>query len=472
VKLRALALLFALLLVAAACGQKEGVHVSTGGAVGAGEAGDFSGEFSDSGTGDVTGGDAGTGGGDAATGGAAGGGTGGGGGAAAGGAGGTGGGGSGPAKVTGTTRTGVSDDKITIAIHAPVTGAAPLPATSFEKARDLYWRWVTEEKKEKVVGRSKVEVLFKDDRYQPSTATQACRELAANSFLLVGGGGTDQIQACGRFAESSRVPYFSGGVTENGLTGLKWYYAASMSYKQQGGLLASYVKKNFGGKKVAAIITDTPNFDDATAGWEAGVQQQGLPYYKTLRHPRADTSWYNSYAAELKGQGVEVVYINSSPVDYGRFAQQAAGQGFAPQYVGVGITMALNPLLGSFCPEINGGVFFSPFPGLDWTGANQADFNAAAGRFGVAADDLALALWGLNKNLHELFKRYEATYGKDLTREDFRNLVEQQKGLKSGVFPDLNYSPSDHFGANQVHVLKADCNKGQHVTLATFASAF
>ncbi|MEY2567867.1 MAG: branched-chain amino acid transport system substrate-binding protein [Actinomycetota bacterium] len=467
---RILALLLGLLLVAAACGQKSGVHVATSAN---GSSGDSTGFTSDTGAGTGTA-DAGTGDATSAGGATSGGGT-----ASA--AGGTKAGGStgaaagssgGAVKVIGTTRTGVTNDKITIAVHAPVTGAAPLPATSFEKARDLYWRWITEAKGQKVLGRSKVEVLFKDDRYQPSTAVQACRELSASAFLLVGGGGTDQIQACGRFAESSHVPYFSGGVTENGLQGLKWYYAASMTYKQQGGLLAAYVKKTFPGKKVAAVITDTPNFDDAAAGWEAGEKAQGLNYYKTLRHPRADTSWYNTFASELKGAGVEVLYINSSPVDYIRFAQQASQQGFKPQYVGVGITMGLNPVLESGCPEVDKGTFFSPFPGLDWARQNEPDFFAAASKFGIAADDLGLALWGFAKDVNELFKRYEATYGKDLTREDFRNMVEQQKGVHSGVFPDLSYSASDHFGSNQVHVLQADCGTKQYKTLAAFATGF
>jgi ABC-type branched-subunit amino acid transport system substrate-binding protein len=467
---RILALLLGLLLVAAACGQKSGVHVATSANGSSGDATGFTSDTgagtgaADAGTGDATSvGGATSGGGTASAAGGtkAGGST----GAAAGSSGGA-------VKVIGTTRTGVTNDKITIAVHAPVTGAAPLPATSFEKARDLYWRWITEAKGQKVLGRPKVEVLFKDDRYQPSTAVQACRELAANAFLLVGGGGTDQIQACGRFAESSRVPYFSGGVTENGLQGLKYYFASSMTYKQQGVLLASYVKKNFAGKKAAAVITDTPNFDDAAAGWEQGRQAQGLPYYKTLRHPRADTSWYNTFASELKGAGVQVLYINTSPVDYIRFAQQAAQQGFTPQFVGVGITMGLNPVLESGCPEVANGVFFSPFPGLDWAQANEPDFFAAAQRFSVAPDDLALALWGFAKNVHELFKRYEASYGTDLTREDFRNMVEQQKGVKSGVFPELSYSAADHFGANSVHVLKADCGAKKHTTLATFATGF
>jgi ABC-type branched-subunit amino acid transport system substrate-binding protein len=374
--------------------------------------------------------------------------------------------------VIGSTRTGVDKDKIVVAIHAPVTGAAPLPATSFEKARDLYWRYVIETKGEKILGRSKVEVIFKDDRYQPNTAVQACRELASQAFVLVGGGGTDQIQACGRFANQAKVPYFSAGVTENGLRGLDWYFASSMSYKQQGGLLAQYVGKNFAGKKTAAIITDTPNFDDASAGWEAGVQASGLNYYKTLRHPKGDTSWYNTYANELKNAGVEVLYINSSPVDYIRFAQQAAQQGFHPQFVGVGVTMGLNAVLGSGCPQVDKGIFFSPFPGIDWARQNLPQFFQTADKLGAPADDIGLALWGNAAVFHELLKRYESKFGTDLTREGFRAVVAESQKVDSGVFPSLTFSASDHFGANQVHVLQADCGTKEYKTLATFASGF
>jgi ABC-type branched-subunit amino acid transport system substrate-binding protein len=486
--------------VAAACGQKPGTHVEVGGLGAAAGDGVAAGDAPvDPG---ATGGDAtatdpaaggavdpAAGGTDPAaaggSGGAAAGGGGGGAGAAPGAtSGGTAGGGAagggtaapaasgGATKVIGSTRTGAPKDKIVIGIHAPVTGAAPLPATSFEKARDLYWRYVTEVKGEKVLGRSKVEVLFKDDRYAPNTAVQACRELAAEAFVLVGGGGTDQIQACGRFANQAKVPYFSAGVTENGLRGLDWYFASSMSYKQQGGLLAKYVAKTQAGKKVAAIITDTPNFDDAAAGWEAGVQANGLNYYKTLRHPKGDTSWYNTYANELKNAGVQVVYINSSPVDYIRFAQQAGQQGFQPQFVGVGVTMGLNAVLNSGCPSVANGIFFSPFPGIDWANGNLKAFFETAAKYDAPADDIGLALWGNAAVFHELLKRYEAKFGTDLTREGFRAVVAESQKVDSGIFPSLTFTPQDHFGANQVHVLQADCGSKTYKTLATFASDF
>jgi ABC-type branched-subunit amino acid transport system substrate-binding protein len=178
---------------------------------------------------------------------------------------------------------------VRIAAHAPVTGAAPLPAPAFEEASDLYYKWYTEVQGNELLGGRDVEVTFANDQYQPSTAAQVCRQLMQTHFMLFGAGGTDQIQTCARIAERGSTPYYSAGVTETGLRGLEWYWAFSMSYKAQGRLLAQYVDREYGDRTAAAIITDTANFDDAVEGWEAGVAQQGLDYYDTLRHPRGDT---------------------------------------------------------------------------------------------------------------------------------------------------------------------------------------
>ena len=48
---------------------------------------------------------------------------------------------------------------------------------------------------------------------------QVCREMVEkeNAFVLVGGGGADQITACAKYADEAGVPYFSAGVNEEGL---------------------------------------------------------------------------------------------------------------------------------------------------------------------------------------------------------------------------------------------------------------
>ena len=375
--------------------------------------------------------------------------------------------------LTGKDRTGVTADTITLGVHAPVTGAAPLPSSSFEKSADLYWRWLTEVQGQKVLGRSHVKVNFQDDKYTPNTAIQACRELGSSAFALAGAGGTDQIQACAQYANQAHIPYFSPGVTEVGLDKLDTYFATGMTYPKQTDLLAQYIKKAFPGKKVGAIITNTPNFDDAATAWDAAAKKQGLATTPTLRHPKGNNSWITTYASQLKGEGVQVLFMLTAPVDYIQFAQQAGTQGFKPQYVGVGISMGLNAVLGAGCPDVDKGIFLSPFPGLDWARTNLPEFFSSGAKFGDPTDDIALALWGLAAAQDQAFRRYQTAYGStDLTREDFAKMLQQQTGMVTKSNPQLSYSPTNHFGANQVNVLQADCGSKEYKTLATFASGF
>ncbi len=484
--LRTMAAPLVLALVLAACGQHPGVHVEgdslaggTNGEVDDGMNGG-SGQVDDDGMaidgdgaevdddfdvdGDGDGGGTGDGGGDGGDGGNGGGG----GGDADTSDDGGNGGGDGDAQQQGTQepqgsdRTGVDDDTITVGVHAPVTGAAPLPSEAFNEAGDLYWNWVTEEKGESILGRDNVEVVFADDRYEPATARQVCRELGSRAFLVVGGGGTDQIQACGQLAAQTQVPYFSPGVTEAGLEGNPWYFAASMTYPQQGELLAEMVRDRFGDAKTGAVVTQTPNFDGAVQGWERGVQQHNVNYATTLRHPRGQSGWYADFANQLGDAGVEVVYVNTSPLDYIRFAQVASDQGHDFQFVGVGVTMGLNAVLDNGCDHVDGGLFFSPFPALESIDDMDPEFRQAADTYGVPATDLAMAIWGISKAQHELFRKYENTFGTDLTREDFRAVVESAGTVETGVFPPVNYSPDVDFGGQGVHILEADCSAGEY----------
>ena len=129
-------------------------------------------------------------------------------------------------------RTGVTDTTIRIGIHAPVTGAVPFPQKAFEQSYDLYWKYLAA--KGGVWGRN-VEVVFRDDQYNPTSAVEACRDMVEQQkvFAIIGFAGTDQINACARYAESAGVPYFSGGVNEDGLAGLNRYFAISQTYDQQ-----------------------------------------------------------------------------------------------------------------------------------------------------------------------------------------------------------------------------------------------
>ncbi|HWC14358.1 MAG TPA: ABC transporter substrate-binding protein [Actinomycetota bacterium] len=485
----ALALVAIFLLVAAACGQKPGVssQITLGGGalpegvtvneegqvVDAegnvlGDAEDFglstTGEPLDAASGGGLGGTTttgGTSGGGTTGGGTTGGGT-------------TGGGGSEPPPSSGGNSTGVTDDVIRIGVHAPITGAAPVPSDSAEQGKDLYFRWMAD-KGQSLFGR-RVEVILKNDQYNPSTAVAVCKEMVEKDkvFLLSGSAGTDQIQACARYAASVGVPYLGAGVTELVLNQLPNFFATTMTYNDQGPLLADMLVSDLGGKneKNGMLTFDTPNFEDARQGFIEGMKKQGATLHYDRRVSKgAGTSEARTVVQEMKTQGIENVYVLTSPVWWLNVLRQADTQQYEPQWIGVGISMTFDTVASVACRaggSIDGAKFFAPFPA--WFDSNRYDpeFRQAAEKLASKSDDFMWLAWSANKTIWDMFKRV----GKDLTREKFVYELERMRGLKNGIGPELNFAPNDHFGAAQVHVSEARCSDNRWHTIKSFVSDF
>jgi hypothetical protein len=284
------------------------------------------------------------------------------------------------------------------------------------------------------------------------------------AFILVGGGGTDQIQACATYAASKGIPYVSVGTTEIGLTRLPNYYAVTMSYADQAPLLAQYMSANRSAlgwsgdaTKVAAVITNTPNFDDAAAAF-----QQAMPGATMLRpekNERGSTMAGQLCTGTLKN--FEVVFPLTAPT---YFLEMAGASKCNPQYVGVGISMGLNQVAGVGCTSggMDNARFFSPAPAFANSNEYDPVFRQAGG-----ADDVEWLLWGLWKSIHQLLLKA----GESPTREGFIQAA-ATASYKTGLFPDVAMSPTDHFGAKQVQVIRADCSRREFVTEAAFKSSF
>jgi hypothetical protein len=380
---------------------------------------------------------------------------------------GAGGGSGGGAAAGGGDSTGVTATTIKIGIHAPLTGAAPLRASSFEHGKELYWDHGNNGKPVRIFGR-RVIVEFRDDQYNPSHAKQVCQEMVERErvFLLIGGGGTDQIQACAQYAAGAGVPYLSGGVTEVGLRNLWNYFAGSMSYPEQSRALAGYIKKVLkvrDASRVAMVATDTANFDDAVAAFT-----QAYPGVRVFRPGKNERGW--SVAQNLctaTQRNFDAVFPLTAPTYYLEMAKAAQCR---PRYVGVGITMGLDQVASTGCEgdqATRGARFFSPAPAFQDSDRFDRGFRAAGGQ-----DDIEWLLWGLSKSLHQLLVKA----GQNLSREGFVYST-SRASVRSGVFPDAKYSPRDHFGALNFSVLENVCQRrgnqaGYYVTRQAFVSSF
>jgi ABC-type branched-subunit amino acid transport system substrate-binding protein len=364
---------------------------------------------------------------------------------------------------------GVTDDEVVIGIHAPVTGASPIPQTSFDIGKDIYWDFLAESAPDQLFGR-KVRVVFRDDEFNPQRAVQVCRQMIEEegAFLLVGGGGADQITACAQYANDNGIPYLSAGVNESGLSDLDTYFATTLTYAEQAPLIMAQLQER-GIAEVGLVVSDTPSFDDAFAALKAAAGDAGVTIaYETRINKTAAEPEQLSVVQELKNSGVEGVILLSSPVVFIGLANQGVNQSYTPTWIGPGITSGLNAVTNFGCPAVDTGVFFSPTPSLDVIDQLDPDFNPAYGQFaeGEPADDIGMQLWSLNKAIALML---EAT-GPELGRAAFMNTLVTTSEFDNGIYAPIAFTVDDHFGGTGAHLIDADCGSKQFTTAEQFIS--
>jgi|GEM_PF-1057572 len=366
-------------------------------------------------------------------------------------------------------RTGVTDTKIRIGIHAPITGAAPFPQSAFDKGKDVYWKYLAE--KGGIFGRN-VEIVFRDDQFNPSRAVQVCREMVEQEhvFILMGAAGSEQITACARYADTMGVPYLSAGVNEDGLTGLSSYYATSQTYVQQTPVLVSYIVNKLHKTKIAIVLNNTPALNETQQSVTKLAEAAGLDVVRNSRIGKnATDSELLSEANALRMSGAEVVYLLTSPVNFVKLATNAQAQAYSPVYLGPGITNGLNIVAEAGCPAIGQAKFLSPFPQLDVIDKLDPDYQKSYEKYnGQKGDDIGLAEWGLSKVIGAMLQ----AAGKDLSRQSFVAALQSGRQFNTNVYPVVSYSGSIRFGAKSSHLLEADCNSRTFKTIAEFTTGF
>jgi branched-chain amino acid transport system substrate-binding protein len=251
-------------------------------------------------------------------------------------------------------------------------------------------------------------------------------------------------------------------VNESGLTDLSTYYAVSQTYAEQAPEAAQQIK-DLGLNKVGVVIEDTPSFQDAHTAFIKAAKDAGLDVVtddsigKTASEAEALAE-----VQKLKDAGADVVYLLASPLVYLSLAGGARNQNFEPTFFGPGITNGINQVAEFGCPGVSNGQFLSPYPELDIINSLDPDYLTAYEQFGGGkeADDIGIALWGLNKNIKLMFE----AAGDKLGRAALMNAIEKGEDFTSSVYPPVKFTAKDHFGGTDAYLLKADCEAKDYKT--------
>lgn len=387
-------------------------------------------------------------------------------------------------------RTGITDTTITIGMHGPTSGAAPMDAEALEAGVDLYWRWL-EATGSDVLGRS-VRAVFENDNYNPVQAVAVCKKMAETdeAFLLVGINGTDQVRACGSDYASPRwIPYLSPGVQEVGLADARSAFALTMTFRQQVPLLmkvlgdldaqqsldvtGSVLGGPDGIVKVALVRPNTPNFDDAGDAFRDAAAAAGWTY-RAFNVPKdADAGTHaGGTASNLENGGYDVAIPITSARYTAGLIRAADASDYAPRWATIGTVGNTNRLVADVCEPtsgIQGAVALSPWPGMaeltDPAGPLDPDFLDAVTTLepehkNPVALDLLYELWGMSRATH-LILEHAGEAGLDRVSV-VRSMASLE--MQTGLFPSWHHDGAP-FGARDAHVLEADCTAPGHANL-------
>ncbi|MQA63170.1 MAG: ABC transporter substrate-binding protein [Actinophytocola sp.] len=364
-------------------------------------------------------------------------------------------------------------DVITIGLHAPVTGASPFPQNGFKRGAGVFADYINA--KGGINGR-KVRIIFADDEFRPTKAKEVCSNMVEQKkvFLLVGGGGSDQIDQCARYAASKGVPYLSAGVHETRpnqapLNSLSTFYALSLSYEQQIPMLSRIVTSQFKDKNVAVAVARNDSLNGFHAKSLAAMEKAGAEVVwgkgneRLPKEADASVSAIATTICNRMGPTGGVVLWNAAPVVLIQAAKSmpCTNNGLV-KFIGPGNTNGLNVVAQNACNDIDGAQFFSTAPQLDKIGQVDPNFIPAYKKKnnGAAPDDIGILLWGVEKLVGEMLK---AT-GKDLSRKSFMAAANSGKTFQSGVFPPVSYGANKRLGGTAMHLLEADCGSQQYKT--------
>ncbi len=373
-----------------------------------------------------------------------------------------GGGGSAAAPVQGkgnTTGIDFKNKTITVVLHGPLTGAG-VPQESFRSGGPKYWEQSGPNGGPRLIlGGFRVISEAVDDKYNSQDGLRACNAAANKAFLIIGGAGTDQIQACGQSQVLRRgnVPYLSSGVTEKGLGGLPNYFATSLSYKQQSPLVVKAAKE-FGylDKKWAVVITGTPNFADARESIVAELQKAGVQGSAGAFNPDKDVYLTEkapnncvTIGNQLRAGGYESVYFLGQPLFFG----QCVNAYPSPTYTGPGPSFGIQSVADLACRGGAGGYhayYLHPTP--DKVAAQDLARKSAPST-PTFTDDIEAGIWGGMQSLEQAFNLVQGP----LSRESFIAAL-AKAGTPGGVLNPAIYNGGSRFGGTGAYVNKITCS--------------
>jgi branched-chain amino acid transport system substrate-binding protein len=343
---------------------------------------------------------------------------------------------------------GVTDSKIVVGTHQPLTGPAAAGYSKISAATKAYFAYVNS--KGGVNGR-KIEYKVEDDGYNPANTQTVVRKLVLQDkvFAILNGLGTPTHTGVLDFLKSNRVPDLfvaSGSRTWDQPDKYPGTFGYNLDYTSEGKILATYVKKTFTGKKVCFFGQNDDFGKDALAGLEQILGKDGIAAKQN--YVTSNTKVAPQVGA-LKAAGCQVNILATVPGFTALTIGTAAKLGYKAQWVVSNVGGDYNTLKGLLGPVagplLNGLVTdgYLP-PSSDAANPWNVLFQQLNDKYNNKAPWDGNVEYGFSVGY--LFVQALQKAGKDLTRDGIQKAIEKGGFTGGPGIVPLRFSADDHSG--------------------------
>ena len=258
---------------------------------------------------------------------------------------------------------GVTDSTITIGTWGPLTGPAALWG-NVPRGVDAYFHYINE--KGGIHGR-KINVVIKDDGFQPSKTVAAVREMVEQDkvFAFVGGVGTTPCMAVKDYIVRNDIPWVApvSGATHWAYPPQSNIFSTYSLYFDEAFVQVDHIVNSLGKDKIAMIYQNDDFGKSGLVGVKIALEKYDLELVEEVSTEVTDQD-LGSHVARLKESGADVVIMQVLPRQAAIITGTAAVMGFAPQWM-TNSTLSDTELMHKITEGRWAGVQFSGFFNLE-----------------------------------------------------------------------------------------------------------
>lgn len=346
---------------------------------------------------------------------------------------------------------GLTDSTILMGTWTPLTGPASAWSTP-TMGMDAYLKMINEEGG--VHGR-KINLIIKDDAYDPSRTVPAVREMVLKDevFGFVGGIGTAPGLAVKDFITENNIPWICpiSGSTHWAYPPVENIFSVYPLYFDEAAIQTNYALDSLGATKIGIIYQNDDFGKSGLVSMQNELEKRGLEVATAVSVELTDSD-LSTQAARLKDSGAEVVMLWVTPRHAAIIMGTTSVMGFKPQWMASSVLSDMY-LMHDITKGAWSGVIYTYFGTMasDTSNAFIAKYQKAMKKFYPDVRWSAYTYSGFvyGEVLVEGLKRA----GKALTREGLIKAMEEIKGWQASGLP-ITFGPEQRQGIRAAFLVK------------------